>query len=285
MSARWCGTGARVLVAVVLIPLLMAATRATLQPVTRGYPAAADAAIRLYVPAGSLRVEAWDRDSIALRGTLGVNASMFGGGSRQAIKLGVEAQSRAEEALPSAGLIVFVPRRARLWVKMIDGALSVTGLRHELEAYTVRGRVDARDLGGTTSIEAIDAPVTLRDVRGDLRVRGGGGSVLLDRLSATLSVSTVGGGVTLQHSLADGRIETIGGAIAVDGVRAGGRLELQSHSGTVRVAFDARKPPLLELSSQRGRVPDTGTRGDKRHGEIVARTFRGEVLVVPVSAR
>jgi hypothetical protein len=273
-------------VALVAMPILLAAapSLASAQQVTRGHPAAADAAIRLYMPAGVLRVEVWDRDSIALRGTLGANASLFGGGAREALKLGVEARSATDGTLPTADLIVSVPRRARLWVKMIDGTLEVSGLRNELEAYTVRGRVTVYDLAGVVSIESIDAPIDARLVRGDLRVRGGRGAVVLEQLSATLSISTVSGAVTLRRSSADGRIETIGGAITVDGVRKDGRLELQSHSGTVRLAVDARRPPRLQLSSRRGQVPSPAARGDPRLGEIIARSFRGDVLLVPLPA-
>lgn len=250
------------------------------QSVARGFGATSDVTMRLYVPAGALRVEAWDRDSVHVEGTLGANASLFGGGARTHIKLGVEARSTKDGTLPNADFHVFVPRRARLWIKMVDGTLSVSGVREELEAYTVRGRVEVRDVSGSISIESIDAPVTMQRASGDVRVRGSRGLVTLEQVSATLSVTTVSGGVALVRSEVEGRIESIGGGIAVDGVKAGGTLELQSHSGTLRIAVSPRKGPVLSLSSRGGTVSDQGIRGDERNGRIVARSFKGDVLVV-----
>lgn len=258
---------------------ITAAPLAVAQPVARGFAAAPDVSMRLYVPAGTLRVEPWDRDSIHLAGTLGANASLFGGGARTHIKLGVEARTSTDGTIPVADLVVHVPRRARVWIKMIDGTMTVRGLRQELEAYTVRGRVEVRDVAGSTTIESIDAPVLLTDATGDVRVRGSRGTVRLERVDATLSVSTVSGRVELVRSLSEGRIETVGGAIAVDGVRAGGLLELQSHGGAVLVTVDAQRAPLLDLSSRQGVVQPPPVTGKAQYGRITARSFKGDVTV------
>jgi hypothetical protein len=249
-------------------------------PVSRGYAVTGDATIRLYVPAGRLDVETWDRDSVHLEGTLGPNASLFGGGARTHIKLGVEARSNTDETLPRATIQVRVPRRARLWVKMIDGQLQLSGTREELEAYTVRGAVVVRDVAGSTTVESIDAPVTITGATGDLRVRGSRGAVTLSDVQATMSVTTVSGSVTLTRSAAEGRVETIGGRIAVDGVAAGGTLELQSHNGALDIRVPATRVPLLELSSRSGAVRGTELRGAAAHGHIIARSFKGNVTAM-----
>jgi DUF4097 and DUF4098 domain-containing protein YvlB len=259
--------------------LLATATAAMAQPVARGFAVAPDVSMRLYVPSGTLRVEPWDRDSVHLAGTLGANASLFGGGARTHVKLGVEARTNADATIPVADVVVRVPRRARVWIKMIDGTLTVRGLQQELEAYTVRGGIEVHDVAGTITIESIDAPVLLAGASGDVRVRGSRGPVRLERVNATLSVSTVSGRVELVRSNAEGRIETVGGAVEVEGVRAGGLLELQSHGGAVRVLVDAARPPLLELSSRQGTVQAPPLKGAAQYGRIVARSFRGDVSV------
>ncbi len=247
------------------------------QPVSRGYATTSDVTMRLYVPSGRLSVETWDRDSVHLEGQLGVNASLFGGGARTHIKLGIEARSNSDSSLPQATVRVRVPRRARLWIKMIDGTLQVSGTRQELEAYTVRGSIVVRDVAGSTSIESIDAPVTVSDATGDLRVRGSRGIVSLTDVRATISVSTVSGDVTVARSPAEGRVETIGGRIAVDGVATGGTLELQSHSGALDIRVPGTRIPMLELSSRSGTVTGKTLRGSATHGHIIARSFKGNV--------
>ncbi|MCU0617170.1 MAG: DUF4097 family beta strand repeat-containing protein [Gemmatimonadaceae bacterium] len=268
----------------VLIPLLGSAGLVvpfpSEQPVVRGLAASADVTMRLYVPAGDVTVETWDRDSVHLAGQLGANASVFGGGTRTHIKLGIEARSNADSTLPRASLRVRVPRGARLWIKMIDGQLLVSGTRAELEAYTVRGAITVRDVAGITSVESIDAPVIIAGATGDLRVRGSRGRVSLTDVTATMSVSTVSGEVTLTRTAADGRVETIGGRIAVDGVAAGGTLELQSHNGAIEVQVPATRIPMLTLTSRSGTVTGAALRGNTAHGTIIARSFKGDVRAV-----
>lgn len=250
------------------------------QAVSRGWRVTADASLRLYLPSGSLRVMVWDRDSVHVGGTLGTNASLFGGGASSHVKLGVEADDMRNGTLPSASLVVRVPRRARVWVKMIDGALSVSGTRAELEAYTIRGRVVVEDVAGSTTIESIDAPVTLNNATGDVRVRGSRAIVVLDRVNAFVSITTVSGAVVTTQSPIEGRIETVGGAITVRGVRDGARLGLQSHAGNVLLELPAERIPWMELSSYRGVVRRADTaRGRPEFGRIDARSFRGNITV------
>ncbi|MCU0627512.1 MAG: hypothetical protein MUF21_13655, partial [Gemmatimonadaceae bacterium] len=99
----------------------------TERPIVRGAAVAPDAVVRLYVPAGTVRVTTWERDSVAVRGTTAPAVTVFGAGTRHAIKLGVEPATPGDTRLARADWVVTVPRRARLWVKMIDGAIETAG--------------------------------------------------------------------------------------------------------------------------------------------------------------
>lgn len=249
------------------------------QPVVRGYPATADVTLRIYVPAGRVRLTVWTRDSVHVKGTVGDGVTMFGGGSRTHLKFGIESRAPGD-TLPDADLDVSVPRGARVWLKMIDGRTEVSGTTGELELYAVRGDITVRDVSGVTSIESIDAPVTVRRARGDLRVRGGKGAVIIDDAKGTMSVATVSGPVTLTGVVADGRVETIGGAIALAAPSmAGATLELQSHSGDISLALDPRRAPLLDLSSRAGPVQGTAPKGILANGQLTARSFKGRITV------
>lgn len=250
------------------------------RPAARGWSVAPDATVRLYVPAGRVTVRAWDRDSVDLQGTLHANASLFGGGASTHVKVGVEAYSQTDGTLPRATLEVRVPPRARLWIKMIDGELSVSGTQVELEAYTVRGVVEVRDARGSTTIESIDAPVRLSHANGDVRIRGSRAAVVLDSVDALASVATVSGPVELRASRVEGRIETVGGAVRVDGVRRGGVLAVQSHAGDITLIVPASATPRLTLWSRGGVVRDSLPAGNARYGTIEARSFKGSVVVV-----
>ena len=103
-------------VAVALAALCVALPVSGQQSVQRGWTAAANVALRIWLPAGSVTVECWDRDSIDVRGTVAGKSLFFGGiaADGSSGKFGVEPQRRDDPRLPSAELRVMVPRRARI---------------------------------------------------------------------------------------------------------------------------------------------------------------------------
>ena len=246
----------------------------------RGFSASATVSMRIYVPTGRIRIRTWDRDSIAITGTIGARSEMFGGGDRDHVKLGVEPIRTGDPALASADLLVTVPRRARLWIKATVATIDVQGIAGELEAYAVGGSITVQNASGVISLESLDAPVQVDSVRGDLRIRGGKAPVVVTNTSGTASISSVSGSVTLLGSAAECRIETIGGDISLDATRLRGVLaELQTHAGAIRIDTDTRASPLLELSSRTGRVSAPVPRGLAANGRVVARSFRGSISV------
>ena len=265
--------------AAVLLALMQSRPVAA-QVAPHGFPATADVVMRIYVPKGRVTITTWTRDSIAVRGALGANASFFGGGDRAHVKFGVEPRTPTNAELPSGDFTVVVPRGARLWVKMIDGELSVSGTTAELEAYAVRGRITVRAVAGVTAIESIDAAVDVRNARGDLRVRGSKGAVTLDDVMGTATVATISGPVTLTRWRADGRVETIGGDVHyLGGALPGALLDVQTHAGSITLSLDRTSVPMLDLSTRAGVVSGEPRTGMATNGRIVGRSFKGAIRV------
>ncbi|HYW50050.1 MAG TPA: hypothetical protein VE861_05555 [Gemmatimonadaceae bacterium] len=236
--------------------------------------------MRIYVPAGRVRVRVWDRDSIDVTGTLGETASMFGGGDREHVKFGVESLRTGDNRLPSADLLVTVPRRARLWVKATVADVEVSGTAGELEVYAVGGSITVRNSSGVMSLESIDAPVQVDSSRGDLRVRSGKAPVALHDVTGTASITSVSGSVTLAGRVPESRIETIGGDVTLDATRLRGvTAEVQTHAGAIHIVLGAQARPVLALSSRTGRVTTPVPPGLGANGRVVARSFRGAVTV------
>ncbi len=269
-------------IAVALLPLSSRAqsTAPPGQTVHRGFAATPDVAMRIYVPAGRVRVVTWSHDSIDLGGTLGANASVFGGGSRTHVKLGVESRAQGDSTIPRADLVIRVPPAARVWIKTIDGDIDVRGTTGELEAYAVRGRIVVHNVRGVTSLESIDALVIVDRASGDLRVRGGKGQVSLRAVTGTASVATISGAVTLTDFNADGRVETIGGDVTFrSGRLAGLQLDVQTHAGAISLSVPLSRAPALDLSSRAAPVVLPTLTQSVANGRIVARSFKGRILV------
>ena len=257
-------------------------------PFVVGYRTAPDVSLRIYAPAGRLRIVVWERDSVAILGTQSDRATRFGGGSSTHLKIGVEPRVAGDTTLPVVDWEVMVPARARVWAKMIDGTMAVVGTtagvaarqRGEFELYTVRGEIRAHDVRGVLSVESIDAPVTIARTFGDVRVRGGRGAVDLDQITGTLSVATVSGAVALRAARADGRVETIGGAIAVELPSLSGKqLELQTHAGAITLTLDAKSAPQLLLSPRAQPTRGEAVQGSAQYGTLMARSFKGTIRV------
>ncbi|HYW30946.1 MAG TPA: DUF4097 family beta strand repeat-containing protein [Gemmatimonas sp.] len=259
-----------------------AAATAT-QPITpklRGFRVTPDVTMRIYVPAGRIRLATWARDSIAVSGSIGANASLFGGSTRTHVKFGVEARMTGDSTLPRAELTITIPRAARVWIKMIDGDIDARGTTGELEAYVVRGSIAVHDASGVIVLESIDAPVDVERTSGDLRVRGSKGRVTLRGVSGTASVATVSGLVSLADFTADGRVETIGGDVTLLGGSLGGAtLDVQTHSGNIALGVMAARSPVLDVASRAGPVKLPPLVQSAANGRITARSFKGRIVI------
>ena len=284
LPPRSSGALARLACALVsaLLPLASDAQSSVVptQGVHRGYAATPHVSMRVYVPAGRVRVLTWARDSVDIAGTIGANASMFGGGSRTHIKLGVESLVLGDSTMPRADLVVSIPRAARVWIKTIDGDIDVRGTTGELEVYAVRGQIAVYNVRGVTAIESIDAPVIVEGAEGDLRVRGGKGNVSLESVRGMISVATISGAVLLAGFNADGRVETIGGDVTFNGgMLANMQLDVQTHAGAINLFVPAARSPVLDLASRAAKVVLPKLLQSPANGRIVARSFRGRIFV------
>lgn len=250
-------------------------------PLHRGFRVNADVAFRIVVPAGRVRVAAWDRDSVDVSGTLGKNSEYHGGGSGAGAKMFVESRMLNQAVLADADLTITVPKRARLWVKMTMGTIEAAGGVGELELYTVGGSINVNGASGVISAESIDADVTVTRSSGATRVRTGKGKVRLQDVAGTLSVATVSGPVEMRGSVApEARVETIGGSILLDVAHYGGMLvDLQTHSGDITIASPVKSLPQLDLVSREGNVTKPIPVGSAKEGRVIARSFKGAINV------
>ena len=263
--------------------LLLAPVALSAQAPLKAFRAASDVSMRIWLPAGTLRVEVWDRDSIQVRGTVARGGHLYAGGSGPSAKIGVDWDDHTRTDTPHGDLVVTVPRKAHVWVKMTDGDVDVTGTAGEVEVITVTGQIGVHKAQGVVSVETIDAGIVLEQDSGEIRVRSGGGQVMLSRLFGTISVATVGANVWLEGpAIPDTRIETISGAITVSGAVAHNALvDLETHSGKVTLSFGGSPVPGLALTSRAGTVRNPVGNGSAAFGKIIAYSFKGDINVIP----
>lgn len=252
--------------------------------VRRGVAVDPDAALRIWIPAGEVRVTAWDRDSVAVEATVPAGVRLVGGGGREAVKFAVEFAEPTRSGLPGATLVVHVPRQARLWIKSTTAAVVVRGTRAELDVLSVTGRVEVRDGAGSTTVEAISAAVDVTGVGGVVRVRGGSGPVTLAAISGAVDVTMVSGSVTITPrpttgQLPGGRVETVGGDVTLSGALAPRTtLQVDTHDGAIMVRVPTDRPPLVRASGVELSLPAV-LRDRPTVGTLEVRSFSGTLNV------
>lgn len=290
-ALRWCGmlaTGA-----------LLAATPARAQQkVAFARGATPTVSIRLVAMVGEIRVVGWDRDSVELTGIVpsGSRTDLYGGepGQRAAgMKMYIE--SPAGNSGRDATLTLRVPRRARVWVKSGSAAIGVTGVTGGLDLNIVGGSITVHGSPAELRAESMDGSVTIEGAPEWMRVKTATGDITMaggvDIGASSISGTVRTGGGTVERA----KLESTTGALVFASTAArGASIELETHSGSIDLAFPWRASVELDAETITGAIdnqwssarPEAGregrgmtlrTSGDVGSARVVVRSFKGTV--------
>jgi DUF4097 and DUF4098 domain-containing protein YvlB len=251
-----------------------------------------DVSLRILNLEGAVRVTGWDRDSIAVVGSLDVPRGiegfyLAGNPNRRGFKLGVHTDAEGRP-VGSARLEVHVPRDSRVWIKTNGAAIDVDDVRGGLDLYSVSGPVRVSGRVDQLSIESMDGDVEITAAAGWLRIKTADGRALLSGSADDAAVSTVSGPIVVEGGrYARARFESVTGGVELQGALArGGSYSFETHSGpvTLRLAPDPDATVAVstfggDVRSDFGRPPASGETIRLGNGEatVSIRTFRGAV--------
>lgn len=280
----------------ILLPLLALGTPAAAQQVSRGFPLDRDAAIRVFNLAGTITIRGWDRDSVAVTGSVPPGEGTFyAGGSGGGAKLGVEPRLGTP---PRAELQVMVPRNARVWVKTDEAAVDVAGVAGQVDVYSVGGRVQVSGPVRTLSIESMDGAVVAEGEMSWVRLKSAGGGVRFLGSAEDLVASSVSGGVAVDaRRLGRARVETVTGSVRLAAAPdRTASISVETHAGPAEILIPSGAAAFFELSTLGGTITNrvTGTRpsaGPGGRGQVLSfgtdvggavvtvRSFKGDIIV------
>lgn len=221
--------------------------------------------VRLGGAIASVRVVAWEHDSIAVIGALGAGSKMDGGpfnvsGPVQGMKFFVDAAD--ESALRGNKLELRVPRNARVWIKAGSADVDVTGVTGGLDLNIVGGSVRVNGNPRELLVESMDGSVTvsgavtygrLKTATGDITVRGQGEDLTVTTVSGTIRVG--------DGSVERGRFESVTGPIFFSGdVVRGGDARFDTHSGAIELRLAPRANVEIDAASVTGSIENAWTR-------------------------
>ena len=269
-------------------------------PVNRRVALEPDASVRVFNLVGSIRITGWDKDTLAVTGTLspfGGKLFYFGGGGRGA-KLGVEAPDGVEPDGPS-DLEVFVPNKAKVWIKGATADITVSGFSGSLDLYSVSGAI--RVTGGPTQVyaESMDGDVEVNGPAAWIRAKTASGAIRLNGGGEDVAATTVSGVIAVQAAkVVRGRFESVTGDIRFDGdVERGSSLTFESHSGVIELRLPPTVSADFNVSEFQGKIVNELTKALPRPvrdrggqelafttgqggADVTIRNFKGAVLLL-----
>lgn len=286
----------RSLVALVVALNLCAASAGAQTKVERGMRLDADGAVRVYNLGGSVKVTGWNRDSIAVRGSVGKGSEFHMGGNRSGMKMFVE---DADERNPSsANLEIQVPYKTKLWIKTATASIDIREVSGSLDLYVVSGNITVSGDPSDVNAEAIDGSIRIVGSPEWVRGKSASGSVVFKGNSSDVTLSTVSGKIEAGGmKFEKAKFESVTGNIQFDGnFERGGLINFDTHSGTVNITLASRVPADFDVVSIAGTILNNLTKTPPRPGKygrgaelettvgnggtrVVVRTFKGTVTL------
>ena len=282
--------------AVLVISALLAAVPAEAQkPIRRGVPVNRDVGVKIWIPAGSIRIIGWDRDSLHVEGTLGKGETFYFGGAGSGAKFGVDESPAGRVAQP-ARLTAYLPRGARVNVRTVTASIEASDVSGWFS--TVSGGIIVSGNAQEVQAEAIDGSISLTVTSPLVRARTGSGTLTVGGHIEDLVGSTVSGPLTVTaEGLARGRFESVTGPIVMAApIDRAASIDIDNHNGSVELRLPSTVAADFDLTSVAGsitnyfdkRPPTTGRQGrgqelsfftDPKGARIVVRTFKGTILL------
>ncbi|HVN30506.1 MAG TPA: DUF4097 family beta strand repeat-containing protein [Thermoanaerobaculaceae bacterium] len=284
---------------ILTVALAMAALPALgQQRVDEKKSAAKDGVVEIRNVAGLVRVTGWDREEVAVTGTLGKGTERLefsASGNRTLVRVVIPHDSRHVE---DSDLEISVPVGSSLEVETVSANITAGGVNGDVQLKSVSGDValagnprkfGAKTVSGNIEVTAENAPGRAKSVSGIVRLRGVSGSVEAGSVSGDISVT---GGTVSSAGL-----ETTSGNITFDaGLAKDARVEAKSISGEVELRLPAGVAADFDVTTFSGEIKNelgppahrtseygpgmelsftTGTGGAR----IVAKSFSGSVYL------
>lgn len=252
----------RLLITACLIaPLASAAAQ---QKVSVHRAALPTVSVRLGGAIASLKIVGWERDSVALIGALAAGSRMDGGaghtgGPVSGMKFFVNAED--ESATRGNRLELYVPKKARVWVKAGSADLEASGVTGGLDLNIVGGSVRVNATPRELLIESMDGAVTVSGASGYARIKTATGDITVQGQAEDLLATTVSGTINVNSGDVErGRFESVTGPIVfASDIRRGGEARFDTHSGAIELRLPRRMNVEIDAASVTGQIENTFT--------------------------
>lgn len=203
--------------------------------------AADDGHVHVSNIAGSVSVTGWDRDTVAVTGTLGRNVEELifeRNGDKVIIK--VKVPRKGGRGIDS-DLNISVPKDSSLDVGTVSADIEVTGVTGEQGLQAVSGNIDTEYFGEDVDVGAVSGDIEIagNGADGDVSASTVSGSVTVFRASGRVNAESVSGRVTVDEgSFKRAELGSVNGRVTFTGeLQDGGKMEVDTVNGSVNIEF------------------------------------------------
>jgi hypothetical protein len=261
-----------------------------LQPIERRQPLAPGAGVKIFVPAGSVRLIGWDKDTLVVHGTVARGSTFYYGASRNGVKLSVDPDSG------TAHLDIYVPRSSLVSIKSASADIDATDVSGWF--YGVSSRIHLSGTARDAEVESISGELTIAVNAPWVRARTGQGRLVIGGQVGDMTASTVSGAIAVTTgALQRARVTTVTGDIRFAGdPGTDGLVDIDDYTGPVDLVLGATLGGECDVTTVDGVIvseiptarPVIGKTGRGQtlalvvgHGaaRITVRTFKGNVRV------
>ena len=252
------------------------------------------AAFKIWMPVGAIRIVAWDRDSLLVRGRVASDENFFFGGDSAGMKFGIE-QGGARETSGRSTLVAYMPRGARVSVKSVSANVDAVGVGGWF--FSVSGSMHLSGTMSSVEVESMTGSLDLDVTTPWMRARTGDGHLLLRGSPEDVDVSTVTGTLDVATAaVRRGQFGSVSGDIHYAGSPVSGAIiEFSSHSGNVELTLPRTVSGVFSLTSITGTIenglssvrptaaqPHSVRLNMGRGGsQVTVRTFKGAIRLRP----
>jgi len=234
---------------------LMAAPAAAQQTVQETKAARADGVVEIENVAGSVRVEGWNRNEVALdarlgRGIEGVDFDVSGGQTR------IEVNYPRRGNSGGADLVVRVPAGSRVKTGTVSADITVTGVSGPLDLRSVSGEVEVGGAPRSVSVETVSGDIQIGAGSNDVRTASVSGDIQVGGARGVLQAETTSGEIQVRGSgVSSLNLHTVSGSIGFTGsLDANASANVEAFSGEVDFLVPADTRGDFELSTFSGSI-------------------------------
>jgi len=245
-----------------LLPAIWSINASAQTSVNEKRAAAADGAIAIDIPSGTLDIKGWANQELQVMGTVTPpEAKVLISGDARNLQIALTPQ---QNTLVSAHLEIHVPAGCTLRVKGVKTGIHASGVTGTVAAESAEGDIIVSDTA-TVELQTVTGKIELSGSGQRASVHAVNGSISVKSGTGDISASSVGGPIVVSgDKFSHVRLSTVTGSAEFDGkLGATASLSAESVSGTVKVVLPSGTGADVALSTMSGKIEGQLDNADK----------------------